>query len=133
MQPDDSTIRNLLSTNFTEGVIRLSLIALLAVLCVRVFAPFANLMLWALILAIALYPLHQRLARWLGGRRKWSATLVVVSGLLLIGVPTVMLGDSFARQVHKAYTAFDNNTVSISSPDPAVSMRPPGGKDACWE
>lgn len=124
MQTDDSTVRNLLSTNFTEGVIRLSLIALLAVLCVRVFAPFANLMLWALILAIALYPLHQRLARWLGGRRKWSATLVVVTGLLLIGVPSVMLGESFARQVHKAYTAFENNTVNISSPDPAVADWP---------
>jgi len=124
MQTDDSTVRNLLSTNFTEGVIRLSLIALLAVLCVRVFAPFSHLMLWALILAIVLYPLQQRLARWLGGRRKWSATLVVVSGLLLIGVPTVMLGDSFARQVHKAYTAFENNTVNISSPDPAVADWP---------
>lgn len=124
MQPDDSTVLNLLSANFTEGVIRLSLIALLAVLCVRVFAPFANLMLWALILAVALYPLHQRLARWLGGRQKWSATLVVVTGLLLIGVPTVMLGNSFARQVHKAYTAFENNTVSISSPDPAVADWP---------
>ena len=124
MQTDDSTIRNLLSTNFTEAVIRLGLVALLVVLCVRIFAPFANLALWALILTVTLYPLHQRLARWLKGRQGWAATLVVVAGLLLIGVPTVMLGNSFARQVHKAYTAFESNTIKIKSPDPAVADWP---------
>ena len=124
MQPDDSTIRNLLTTNFTEAVVRLSLIALLAVMCVRVFAPFADLMLWALILAVALYPLHQRLARWLGGRQRWAATLVVLSGLVLIGVPTGMLGDSFARQMHKTYIAFENNAVNLKSPDAAVADWP---------
>jgi predicted PurR-regulated permease PerM len=128
MQPDDSTIRNLLTTNFTEAVVRLSLIALLAVLCVRVFAPFADLMLWALILAVALYPLHQRLARWLGGRQRWAATLVVLSGLVLIGVPTGMLGDSFARQMHKTYIAFENNAVNLKSPDAAVADWPLVGK-----
>lgn len=128
MQTDDSTIRNLLSTNFTEAVIRLSLIALLGVMCVRILAPFANLMLWALILAIALYPLQQRLAGWLGGRQGCAATLVVVAGLLLIGVPTVMLGSSFTRHVRKAYAAFNNKTIVITSPDPAMADWPLVGR-----
>lgn len=124
MQTDGSISRNPLAENFTEAAIRLGLIALLAVMCVRVFAPFANLMLWALILAVALYPLHQRIARWFGGRQKWAATLLVVAGLLLIGVPTVMLGNSFARQLHNAYTAFENNAVDIKSPAPTVADWP---------
>ncbi len=128
MQIDDSTIRKLLSRDFTNVVIRISLIAFLVIMCVRVFAPFTNLMLWAVILAIALYPLHQLLARWIGGRQGTAATLLVLAFLLLIGGPTVMLGGSFARYAHDSYTAFDNNTVLIKKPKPAVADWPLVGK-----
>ena len=128
MQIDDSTIRKLLTHDFTNTVIRIGLIAFLVVMCVRVFAPFLNLVLWALILAIALYPLHQLLARWMRGRQGMAATLLVFAFLLLIGVPTVMLGGYFARQAHKVYTDFENNTLTIKQPKPAVAEWPLVGK-----
>jgi len=128
MRVDDSTFRKALSKDFTESVIRIGLIAFLVVMCVRVFAPFANLVLWALILAVALYPLQQRLARWFGGRQVPASILLVIAVLLLIGVPTAMLGGSFASYIHDAYTAFENNAVTIKQPDPAVADWPLVGK-----
>ena len=128
MQLDNSTVRKLLSKDFTDAVVRIGLIAVLVILCVRVFAPFAALVLWALILAIALYPLHRRFAQRLGGRQGCAATLLVVAGLLLVGVPTVMLGGSFASHVHEGSTAFENNTVTIPHPAPAVADWPVIGK-----
>jgi predicted PurR-regulated permease PerM len=128
MQVDESTFRKALSKDFTESVIRIGLIAFLVVMCVRVFAPFANLVLWALILAVALYPLHQRLARGFGGRQGPASILLVIAVLLLIGVPTAMLGSSFASHVHDAYTAIENNAVTIKKPDPAVADWPLVGK-----
>lgn len=128
MQIDDSTIRKMMSRDFTNAVIRIGLIAFLVVMCVRVFAPFVNLVLWALILAIALYPLHQFLARGIGGRQGIAATLLVLAFLLLIGVPTAMLGGSFARHAHNTYTAFESNTVSVMHPKPAVADWPLVGK-----
>jgi predicted PurR-regulated permease PerM len=128
MPVDDSTVRKLLSRDFTDAVIRIGLLAFLVVMCMRVFAPFANLVLWALILAIALYPLHQRLAGRLKGRQGIAATLLVVAGILLIGVPTVMLGGSFASHVRDAYTAFENNSIAIKQPDPKVADWPLVGK-----
>jgi predicted PurR-regulated permease PerM len=103
-------------------------------MCARIFAPFVNLMLWALILAIALYPMHQSLARRLGGRQGRAATLVVVAGLLLIGGPMVMLGGSFASQVKNAHTAFENNAITIEQPAPTVADWPVVGKRvyAAW-
>jgi predicted PurR-regulated permease PerM len=124
MPVDDSTLRKLLSKDFTDAVIRLGLLAFLVVMCVRVFAPFANLVLWALILAITLYPLHQCLARWLKGRQGIAATLLVVASILLIGVPTVMLSASLARHAHHAYTAFESNSIAIQQPDPKVADWP---------
>jgi predicted PurR-regulated permease PerM len=124
-QIDDSKARKLL---FTNAVVRVGMIAFLVVMCGRVIAPFANLVLWTLILAISLYPLHQGLAKWLGGRQGRAAALLVIACLLLIGTPTVMLGGSFAKRVHKAYNAFENNTVSIRQPPPAVADWPLVGK-----
>ena len=128
MQVDIQNIRKLLSDDLVDALIRVGLIALLVVVSVKIFAPFAGIMLWALILAVALYPLHQILARRLSGRQGRAATLLVLAGLLLIGVPTVMLGQSFAGQVHDAYTAFENNTITIKQPDPAVAEWPLIGK-----
>lgn len=128
MQLENSAIRKLLSKEFMDTFIRIGLIVFLVILCARIFAPFANLLLWAMILAIALYPLHRRLAERLGGRPGRSATLLVAAGLLLVGVPTIILGSSFASQVHEGYTAFENNTVTIPQPAPAVADWPVIGK-----
>lgn len=128
MQPDFATIRKLVSNDFMDGMIRIGLIAMLVILCVNVFAPFAGLMLWALILAIALYPLHRLIARRLGGRQGSSATLLVLAGLLVIGLPTVMIGGSFAEHVHDAYQAIESNAVTIKQPAPSVAEWPLVGK-----
>ena len=128
MQMDDSVFQKLLSKNFTDAMIRIGLIAFLIVMCFRIFAPFANLMLWALILAITLYPLHQRLAKSLKGRQGRAAALLVAAGILLIAVPTALIGGSFAKYVHKAYTAYENDSITIKQPDPQVADWPLIGK-----
>jgi len=124
MQTDSATIRKLLSKDLTEVLIRVGMIVLVVILCVRIFAPFAPLMLWALILAVALYPLHRRLADRLGGRHGLAATLLVLSGLLLIGGPTVLLGSSFAAQIHSAYSTFESQGITIKPPAASVAEWP---------
>ena len=128
MQADTTTLRKILSEDLTEIIIRIGLIAFILVMCARIFAPFTGLVLWALILAVALYPLQQRFAKHIGGRQGRAATLLVLAGLLLIGAPTVMLGSSFASRIHEVYTAFANNTISIGQPAPSVAEWPLVGK-----
>ncbi len=128
MQPDNTLIRKALSKDLMEILIRFSLIAFLVVMSVKIFSPFLALMLWAVILAVTLYPLHQRVAKRLGGKQGRAATVVVVSGLLLIGVPTAMLGGSTADFIHETHTAFENNTITIKQPPPSVAEWPVIGK-----
>jgi predicted PurR-regulated permease PerM len=120
MQNDLAGLRRLLSKDLIESMIRVGLIAFVVVMCVRIFAPFAGLMTWALILAVALYPLHQGLARRLGGRAGRAATLLVIAGLVLIGLPVIALGASFAGHIHDVYAAFTTGAVTI--PQPAASV-----------
>ena len=61
-QPDADFERRV-SSRLLDVVIRAGLIAVLAALCYVVFAPFLTLMVWVLILAVTLYPLHRALAR----------------------------------------------------------------------
>jgi predicted PurR-regulated permease PerM len=107
-----------------DVTIKIGVIGLLVIACLYIVAPFAALMLWALILAVALYPLHRWLARRLGNRQGWAAAVVVLCGLLLIGGPTVMLGSSFASQVHSTYTEFENDSLTIPKPKPSVAEWP---------
>ena len=128
MQPDNIVFRNLLSKDLMDALIRVGLIALVVFLCVRVIAPFAWIMLWALILGIALYPLHQGLARRLGGQQGYTAIFLVAAALLLIGLPTVILGSSFAEYIFEKYSALANDTLTIRQPDPTVADWPLIGK-----
>ena len=134
MQVEESALRDMLSRGLMGVMIRIALIAFLVVMCARIFAPFANLMMWGLILAVALYPLHQMLARRLGGRQGRAATILVLAGLLLIWGPTVMLGSSFATHAHDTYTDFQAHSIAIPRPDPAVADWPLIGKKvhAVW-
>lgn len=128
MQTEAATFKKLLSADLMDLMIRVGLVAILVVVCLRIIAPFGGVVLWALILAIALYPVHQSLARRLGGRSGRAATVLVVAGLLLIGIPTIMLGTSFAGHIQDTYRAFENNAITIEQPDASVADWPLVGK-----
>ena len=91
-----------------DVLIRAGLILALAVLCYRIFSPFLTLMVWALILAVTLYPLHQSLAARMGGRQGWSATVLVLFGAVLIVAPTAVLMSSLGDSVQQLITDVQN-------------------------
>jgi predicted PurR-regulated permease PerM len=128
MQTDIKVFRKLLSKDLMDVLIRLGLTVFLVVMCYRVFEPFIGLVLWGLILAVALYPLHQWIVKRVGDRQGRAATLIVLAGLLLIGVPTVMLGSSFADRIYDVITGFESNEITISPPDPSVADWPVVGQ-----
>ncbi|MEM8768508.1 MAG: AI-2E family transporter [Pseudomonadota bacterium] len=122
--PEGQRVRDVFSRELVESLIRVAVIMLLVVFSYRIFSPFVGLMLWALILAVALYPLQQKLSSALGGRNATSATLIVVLGLLLIGGPTVNLGSTFASDIYELYGNFESDSVKIPPPNPSVAEWP---------
>jgi predicted PurR-regulated permease PerM len=81
-----------LSRQLLDVLIRAGLISVLAVFCFRIFVPFLNLMAWALLLAITLYPLQARMRKWFPNREGLIATLIIVASLGLILLPTWLPG-----------------------------------------
>ena len=123
-EQDTDVIRTIVSEDLLEVLVRVGLIGILLVMSFRIFSPFLSILLWALVLAVSLYPLHLKLAGKMGGRQGASATVIVIGGMLLIGTPTIALGSLFAGYIHETYQAFATNSVTIDPPKPAVAEWP---------
>jgi predicted PurR-regulated permease PerM len=123
------------ASQLLDVLIRAGLVLALVMLCYRIFAPFLVLMVWALILAVTLYPLHQLLAARMGGRQGWAATLMTVLGVALIVVPTAVLLDSVGTSVHGLAHDLQENTLQIPPPKPGVAEWPVVGPKihAYWQ
>ena len=124
MQSDTPIDRKELSRGLMDLMIRFGLIILVVYLSIHIFAPFAGIMVWALILAIALYPMHVKLAVRMGGKQGRTATVMVLSGLVLIGLPVVMLGSSFAGHLQGFHDTFVNSSIQIDPPPASVAEWP---------
>jgi predicted PurR-regulated permease PerM len=116
----ERAIERRVEARLLDVLIRFALIAIMAALCYAIFKPFLTLMVWAVILAVTLYPLHRKLAAKLGGKQGLAATLIVILGVLLIVVPSAILMDSFGSSLKGLVESVQENTLQIPTPRESV-------------
>lgn len=133
MQPTPFN-EKVLSSGLLDVLIRAGLIAVLVISCFNVFRPFLDLMLWSLILAITLYPLHGMLKRKLGNRDGRAATLLVLIGVSILLVPVYLLGTSMAESIQQTITVVKSGGLRIPAPADSVANWPLVGQSlhAFW-
>ena len=90
---------NAVGTRPMDTFIRLLLLGGLLLWCALILAPFITILLWSVILAVALYPFHTTVTRWIGGRSTWAATLLVLVGVSLIAIPGYFTAGSLVDTV----------------------------------
>ena len=134
MENNTASENTLAKKEITNVVIQLALIAFLLFMAYKIASPFLGLILWGLVLAVSLYPLHRKLVDRIGGREGKSATIIVLAGILLLGVPAVMMGFSAFEYVEKGRTALETGTIAVKPPPEAVSGIPLIGEklDKAW-
>ncbi len=127
MNPNDKSPGEVQPQNYSsllDVLIRAGLILGLAILCFQIFSPFLTLMMWALILAVTLYPAQQFLAGKLGGKQGRAATLLVLLGIVVIVVPTAVLMSSLGDSIHELINDVQNDTLEIPAPPESVAGWP---------
>lgn len=118
-----------LSRGMLDVLIRAGLIAILAVVCFRIFYPFGSLLVWSLILAVTLYPLHLRLRKHLGNKNGLTATLIVLLALIILTVPMYLLGVALVDSIGNGMEMAKSGSIRIPAPAPSVAGWPlVGGK-----
>jgi predicted PurR-regulated permease PerM len=130
----DIELEQRLSRKLLDTFIRAGVIFVMAMLCYRIFSPFIALMAWSVILAVTLYPAHQRLARRMRGKQGLAATLLVLAGIVLIGVPTALLMASLGESLQHVVASMRDGSIKIPAPSPGVAAWPLVGEriHALW-
>jgi len=123
-QPVNEEFEQRMASRMLDVLIRAGLIFALVILCYQIFSAFLTLMAWALILAVSMYPLHQRLARRLGGRQGRASTILVLLCILVIITPTALLMNSLGDSVRGLIDGVKNNTLQIPEPKEKVREWP---------
>jgi predicted PurR-regulated permease PerM len=118
---DDIPGPPLLGAAIIDHAIRLALLGLLAYSSLKLVGPFLTIVLWSAVLTVALYPLFDRLARWIGGRRRLAAVIVTLLCLTIVIGPVSWLGFSLIAGVGSVVAKIDAGLLSI--PPPGESIR----------
>ncbi|MGH8687268.1 MAG: AI-2E family transporter [Burkholderiales bacterium] len=126
----DSELVERISARLLDVLIRAALLIAMAALCYRVFAPFLTLMVWAVILAVTMHPLHQSLVRRVRGRQGLAATLLVIIGMLVFVTPAALLMNSLGDSVSAFIHGVQNNTLQVGAPKDSVKAWPIVGERA---
>ncbi|WP_230351324.1 AI-2E family transporter [Lelliottia sp. WAP21] len=123
-----------LVARFLDMFIKLCLILGLGSFCFTIISPFMNMLLWALILAVTLYPLQQHFVARTGGKQGLAATALVLMGILLIVVPTLAMLSSLGESVSIFMGKVNNNTLVIPPPSSSLASVPVIGEKlfAAW-
>lgn len=110
--------------------LQLLALGLLLMACYFILAPFITLMVWASVLAIALYPLQKIIANKLRGRNGWAATIITFLMLAILIAPAVWLLLSTVKEVRELAQLYRAGQFNIPPPPENVKTWPLIGNKA---
>ncbi len=119
VSPDDPRARNADKVTRPQQTARLALAVLLTLLGLWTLHRYVPALMWAAILAIAVWPLYRRaMRRWPPGKHN-----VLLPGMFTLGVglifivPLVLVGYQVGKEVHSIFTAIDQaRTEGVQAP-----------------
>ncbi|MCX7550374.1 AI-2E family transporter [Xanthomarina sp. F2636L] len=105
--------------------IRLIVLSLLILWGFFLLKPFIGVFTWGIILAVALFPLFQKLHKVFGEKHKKKATFIfTIVAVALLVVPTYMMVDSLFSNLKDTFSAIQNNELKITPPTEKVKDWP---------
>lgn len=104
------------SKQIFETILQLGLVFLILGFCFKLLMPFMMPILWAIILAIVLYPMFNFLQKKLKGRKSLASFIITVIILTLIILPTVAFFNSVTSTVVDLKTGVENGTIKLETP-----------------
>jgi len=115
-----------LKTNFSVNTfIKILILSILIIWSYLIVKNFVLLIIWSIIVAVALYPLYQKLIDLFKGKKKGLiTTLFVLISLALVIVPSIKITQSIASSSKEIYQEFGKGTLEIPPPNSSVKDWP---------
>ena len=122
----ESSKMNLSTFSFekiVDTIIRLGVLAVLLMWCFDILKPFVLILVWAVVIAIAIYPVHVFFEKIFRGRKILAVIVLTLVMLSFIIIPSGLIIYSLYEGVNHFRDAFNNGEHLIP---------PPGGTTANW-
>jgi predicted PurR-regulated permease PerM len=121
---NDQSRRDRLTATSVELIVRLGVLGLLLYWSFILVRPFITIAIWSVVLAVALYPLYDRLVAWLGGRRRLAAALLTFLSLLIVIGPATWLVLGLIDSIQTLSSRLDPSTLVVPAPPDTVKSWP---------
>jgi predicted PurR-regulated permease PerM len=122
--PETSNSNDVFMRRTVEAAIRVGVIAGLIAWCFLIARPFLVPLVWGAIIAVAVFHGYERLRIVLGGRRVTAAVLITLLMLVLLVVPSVLLGESLVSGARNLVDSFQRGELQIPPPPESVTGWP---------
>lgn len=108
----------------TDLIIRLTILGLLVYWSLNLIRPFLPIVIWAVILTVALFPVHAWLSRLLGGRHRLAAVAITLAAFVVIVGPVAALTASLVETVGWIASGVRDGTMRIPPPPAGIAHWP---------
>jgi len=113
-----------------ETIVQLGVVFLILGFCFKLLLPFMMPILWAIILAIAFYPMFNFLQKKLKGRKSLASIIITTTVLLFIIVPTIIFFNSLTTSVLYLKSGIADGSLTVNTPNPNIKNWPIIGEKA---
>ncbi len=117
MSDINSSNNNASIRKIAETAIRIALLFLMLYWCYTIIKPFMDIMLWAIIFAVSLYPIYNWLNQKLSGRKVLSSALIIIIMLLVLTLPGLL----FAKSLYDGVAYLKEQYEMMETVIPAAS------------
>ncbi len=116
------------SSIMIDLAIKLVAISVMVIWCFQILSPFILPIIWAAILAIALFPLYKKLVKLTKGRKGLASTIFALVGIAILVVPTFKFSTSAVDSLQQISTGLQTGSLEIPEPNENVKDWPIVGK-----
>jgi predicted PurR-regulated permease PerM len=110
--------------NMMTAFIQIASLVVLVGFSLQIVGPFAGLVLWGIIMAVAIYPVHLKLSAALNGKEKLSVGIMIFLGLALLIVPGWLMTSSSVASITGFAEQVRAGTFSLSAPSQSIADWP---------
>src|SRR5688572_20024886 len=101
-------------------LVRLGVLFLIIGWCINILRPFVLILIWAAVIAIAIFPLHRFLAEKLRLKRILAAILLTLVMLSILILPALMVMKSLGYEMNNLKEQYQAGQSIIPMPGPST-------------
>ena len=110
--------------NVINLTVKLGVLLLLFFWCFSIIQPFITPVVWAIVIAVSMYPLYVMMLGKMGGKKGLTGTLLTIILLTLLLAPVIMFSGSMVEGIQSLSAALEQGTLKVPAPSTNVKEWP---------